>query len=360
MVVGVEVLARDDRRDLVRVRRALLRHVAGFHPSEHDVDDPERRDRREQRGDQHVPPDHHGPSDAGAAAIRQEREPEHEQRGHDQRPQIRLEDVQRDANVWADACPLHLQRGHAIRLQRPCEGRIRLERAAHPIEHRQRRCERRGVGFDERLEVFPQRELLADAADRQAGRAGKDDAGVVEESLTDVHDVRRPVVGERRAAAIGGERIGVLDERAEVPGERGDQRVARTVRGELEQQMTAAVRRRKHRQAGEMNGEIARFARDRLERGVDGLRGRIAQRLDQPARGFDMVLGHRTDDGDERLAHWCGLRMVTTSSSRNGPTKRGLPTAMISCLRRRETSSGNCTPLMSRPAHGCRPPPKCM
>ena len=208
--------------------------------------------------------------------------------------------------------------------------------------------------------MLPEREFLTDAADGQAGRPGEHDTGVVEESLTDLYDVRRPVAGQRRAAAIGGELVGVMHERAELLRERGDQRVARTVRRELEQQMTAAVRRRKHRQACEMNGEIARFVRDGLERGVHPLNGGIAQCFDQISRAFDCVLRQRTDDRDERMAHWCGLRMVTTSSSRNGPTNRGLPTATMSCLRRRDTSSGICTPLTPRPAHGCSPPPKFM
>src|SRR5262245_7680147 len=123
--------------------------------------------------------------------------------------------------------------------------------------------------------------------------------------------------------------------------------------------MAAAGSGGKHGQAREMNGECARLVRDRFERQPHRLGCRVTKRLDEGPRLVKFFRRNLRDDCDERVAHAC-LRKVTTSSSMNGPTKRGRPTLAIPRATSGATSSGSCTSLTPRPAHGCKPPPKLM
>ena len=158
-----------------------------------------------------------------------------------------------------------------------------------------------------------------------------------------------PVVRQRedglqvRADRIGQSRDGL---RGRAVGRKFQDQV-RAARGEAGQRV----------EAGEMRGRTVGINRG-IERGLEIVAHRIAQRVDHVAGLADPVGQKRRNNGDERVAHAPGPPSVSGRCAGKGPAQAIVPIAFGPRLSSAPTSIGICHWFTSRPAQGCSPAPK--
>ena len=165
MILGAEVLARDDGRNLLRVGRPMVRHFAVLAVAEDDVGDNREHGCGEDRGDASDEAVHERAKDAARGGLNIQSKREHRQRREHQRPQVHPRDVPCDSQIGTDAGAFGLERGGALGLKRPRERRVVEQPFAHSVQRRQGRGEWRRVLFDEHLETLAQLLFGANALD---------------------------------------------------------------------------------------------------------------------------------------------------------------------------------------------------
>ena len=208
-----------------------------------------------------------------------------------------------------------------------------------------------GCFGNQRRHARRQRGLLPNAADRQTGRSGEDDAGIGEPAAAH-RDAMSAQVGEQIAALpVGCQHENRLQSVADCARDPLQRRILGTVGGELERQVAAlAVLRSERVQAGEMRA--LPVVVQRIERRFDLGVGRIAQRIDGALRVRNAIERQRRNDGDESVAH-AGHRSKRRGRwSGNGPAHCIVPVDLMPRRTNAPTSNGIWKALTARPAHG--------